>query len=57
MGILATSSNYDELAYVWREWRDVASKPMRDDYEMYIELSNKAARANGKLIIYDAMCQ
>lgn len=44
--ILATSSDYDELAYVWSEWRRVAARPMRTDYETYVEYSNKAAEAN-----------
>ncbi|KAK4008639.1 hypothetical protein OUZ56_013772 [Daphnia magna] len=46
--ILATSTDYDELDYVWSEWRKVASRPMLHDYEQYVELSNEAAQANGK---------
>lgn len=49
--ILATSTDYDELDYVWSEWRKVASRPMLHDYEQYVELSNEAAQANGTLII------
>lgn len=29
VSILASSNDYDELTYVWEEWRRVASKPMR----------------------------
>lgn len=45
--ILVTSKDYDELAYVWSQWRIESARPMRDEYEMYVELSNKAAQANG----------
>jgi len=45
--IIATSTDFDELTYVWSEWRKVASKPMRDDYKEYVRLENKAAEANG----------
>lgn len=43
---MATSTDYNELTYVWTEWRNAASKPMRDDYINYVELSNKAAQMN-----------
>jgi peptidyl-dipeptidase A len=49
--VLAESTNYDELNYVWSEWRKVASRPMVHDYEQYVELNNKVAKANGKLTI------
>lgn len=45
--ILATSEDYDELNYVWSEWRKIASRPMIHDYEQYVELNNKVAEANG----------
>lgn len=45
--IMATSTDFDELTYLWSEWRKVASKPMRDDYKEYVRLENKAAEANG----------
>lgn len=41
------ASSFDELTYVWSEWRKVAAKPMRPDYVEYVELSNEAAKANG----------
>ena len=43
---MASSKDYDELSYVWSEWRKVAAKPMRADYENYVNLSNQAAQAN-----------
>jgi peptidyl-dipeptidase A len=44
---LATSTDYDELQYVWKEWRDNSGKKMREHYKKYVRLSNKAAVANG----------
>ena len=44
---MATSENFDELAYIWKEWRDASGKNMRDDYKVYVDLSNKAAQMNG----------
>ncbi|KAF5284087.1 hypothetical protein FQA39_LY17136 [Lamprigera yunnana] len=45
--ILAKSTDYDELTYVWKEWRDATGRKMKDTYKEYVELSNKAAVANG----------
>ncbi|KAG8232128.1 hypothetical protein J437_LFUL012137 [Ladona fulva] len=45
--ILASSQDYDELLYVWKGWRDASGAKMRQDYEEYIRLSNKAATLNG----------
>lgn len=45
--ILAESQNYDELEYVWTQWREKSGKLMRSGYKKYIELNNKAAMLNG----------
>jgi len=45
--IMMTSSNYDELKYVWTAWHDKFGDNVRSDYKRYVELSNKAAQANG----------
>uniref|UniRef100_A0A1L8DQS2 Angiotensin-converting enzyme n=1 Tax=Nyssomyia neivai TaxID=330878 RepID=A0A1L8DQS2_9DIPT len=45
--VMAKSTNYDELEYVWKEWREKSGKLMRDDFRTYIDLSNRAARENG----------
>jgi peptidyl-dipeptidase A len=45
--VISTSRDYDELAYVWKSWRDVSGAKMRDDYKKYVELSNLAAEKNG----------
>lgn len=47
--IMAHSVDYDELAYVWNEWRDKSGKLMRNDYKKYVQIMNAAARANGNL--------
>lgn len=49
--ILSTSTDYDELAYVWKAWRDASGKKMRDDYQTYVDLMNKAATINGKFLL------
>jgi len=39
--------SFDELQYVWEEWRAVSGALMRDQFLRYVELNNKAAVANG----------
>ena len=48
--ILADTPNHswEELEYLWKEWRDASGKLMRDDYIEYIDLNNQAAVANSK---------
>ncbi|XP_071443429.1 angiotensin-converting enzyme-like [Hetaerina americana] len=45
--IMASSRDYDELLYVWKGWRDATGAKMKNDYQSYVELSNKAATLNG----------
>lgn len=45
--VLAESTNYDELEYVWRCWREESGRKMRSDYKDYVQLVNEAARLNG----------
>ncbi|CAN8014742.1 unnamed protein product, partial [Ixodes persulcatus] len=44
---LQDSRNYEELLYVWNEWRKVAGKPVKAKYFRYVELQNEAAKLNG----------
>lgn len=44
---MAESRDYDELLFAWKGWRDAAGKILRQDYEQYVELANKAATLNG----------
>jgi peptidyl-dipeptidase A len=43
---LATSRNYDELLEAWNGWHTVG-RPMRKDYERFVEISNAGARELG----------
>lgn len=47
---MATSQNYEELEYVWAEWRKKTGDLMKDDYVTYVDLMNKAATENGILL-------
>ncbi|CAG9827806.1 unnamed protein product [Diabrotica balteata] len=44
--IMAKSRNWDELQYVWTEWRRNSGQKMKDAYEQMVKVSNNAARAN-----------
>jgi peptidyl-dipeptidase A len=43
------SENYDELEWAWTQWRDKSGKNMRSGYKKYVELTNKAAKLNGRI--------
>ncbi|XP_041371248.1 angiotensin-converting enzyme-like isoform X2 [Gigantopelta aegis] len=45
--LMATSRDYDELLKVWRGWRDVSGKLMKDDYAEFVTLSNEAINMSG----------
>jgi hypothetical protein len=45
--ILAEIKDYDEMKYVWKSWRDASGKPIRELYNQFADLSNKAAKING----------
>lgn len=42
----AKSRNFDELQYLWTEWRKQSGKLMRPDYEVYVNLMNRVATEN-----------
>ncbi|HEY1754789.1 MAG TPA: M2 family metallopeptidase [Bryobacteraceae bacterium] len=44
--IMATSNKPDELLDAWRGWRSI-SPPMRQDFQRFVELSNKGASELG----------
>lgn len=46
--VMAESRDYEELKYVWSQWRDASGAKMRTNYQNYVTLSNQAAEANGK---------
>ncbi|XP_032666101.1 angiotensin-converting enzyme-like isoform X2 [Odontomachus brunneus] len=44
--IMAKSRDWDELQYVWTEWRRRSGAPIRDLYQQLVTLNNDAARLN-----------
>lgn len=53
--LMASSENFDEMKWTWEQWHEKSGKLMRKDYKSYVELMNKAAKANGKqlFVLYD----
>lgn len=43
---MAKSRDWDELVYVWSEWRRKSGENMKDMYEQLVELTNEAANYN-----------
>ncbi|CAG0896209.1 unnamed protein product [Cyprideis torosa] len=50
---LEQKTDYDELLYYWKAWRDATGAKIRDEYLKSLELSKETALANG----YDDMAQ
>ena len=46
---MASSRDYDELQYAWKGWFEAAGRPIKDEYEEFVELSNKARVSDGKV--------
>ncbi|KAF6728427.1 Angiotensin-converting enzyme [Oryzias melastigma] len=44
---MAKSRNYNKLLFVWEAWHNAAGAPQKKLYSRFVELSNKAARADG----------
>ncbi|XP_050709659.1 angiotensin-converting enzyme-like isoform X2 [Eriocheir sinensis] len=45
--ILRTSRDYAELEHVWKQWRSESGRRMRDHYQLFVQLANRAAKLNG----------
>lgn len=45
---MAKSRDWDELTWVWTEWRRKAGKPVRDLYDQLVELTNESANYNSE---------
>lgn len=43
---MAKSRDWDELVYVWSEWRRKSGENIKDMYEQLMELTNEAANYN-----------
>ncbi|CAG0889487.1 unnamed protein product [Darwinula stevensoni] len=44
---MARVRRYEELQWIWEQWRDVSGKKMRGMYKEFVRLNNEAAKANG----------
>ena len=56
--IMADTSNreYEELVWIWDQWREASGKKMREYFGRYVELNNQAARANSKPNVKLILC-
>ena len=48
--IMANSRNYEDLKYAWKGWHESAGRPVKDDYEEFVILSNRAREPDGTYI-------
>lgn len=48
---MAKSRNWDELQYVWAEWRRRSGMRIKDLYQQLVMLNNEAARLNSMFAI------
>lgn len=46
--IMATSRSYKKLLYAWEGWHNSAGIPLRNKYDQFVQLSNKAYGMDGK---------
>lgn len=46
--IMAKSRDWEELTYVWTEWRRKSGRNMRELFEQLVDLTNEAARFNSE---------
>ncbi|XP_037547565.1 angiotensin-converting enzyme-like [Nematolebias whitei] len=46
-GIMARNRSYKQLLFAWEGWHNAAGVPVKQYYPRYVELSNKAAQADG----------
>ncbi|XP_041788026.1 angiotensin-converting enzyme-like [Anopheles merus] len=45
--IMAKSEDFEELQYVWNEWRRVTGRNMKPDFKSYVDMMNRAANLGG----------
>ena len=46
---MAKSRNYTELERVWRLWRDVTGRRLKDLYSQFVQLGNEGVQELGQL--------
>ncbi|CAK8671725.1 unnamed protein product [Clavelina lepadiformis] len=44
--LMATSRDYQELKWAWKGWYEAAGRPIKNDYEDFVALSNKARQGD-----------
>lgn len=49
--IMAKSRNWEELSFVWTEWRRNTGQNIKESYEQLVHLTNEAARLNSKYVL------
>lgn len=49
---MANSRSYKRLLYAWEGWHNASGVPLRDQYPQFVELSNKASKADGKNVFW-----
>lgn len=47
--IMKKSRDEEELRHIWAEWHNKGGNPIRELYEQFVPLANKAAQLNSKL--------
>ena len=57
---MSAGTDWDELAVVWKGWRDQAAKPNRQNYAEFVAARNRAAVSSGEMVPFMAnrsLCQ
>ena len=47
---MASSRDYEYLKTAWKGWYEASGRPIKNDYERFVELSNMGSRDDGKLL-------
>lgn len=45
---MATSTDWDELVWAWKGFRDAVGIPNKPLFARYVDIANQGARANGE---------
>lgn len=47
---MARSRDWDELQWIWLEWRRRSGSQIKELYQQLVDLNNEAARMNSKFL-------
>lgn len=53
--IMAKGRDWDELLYVWGEWRRKSGENMKELYEQLVDVTNLAANYNSKTYLHNTV--